>query len=249
MRKLLLFLSLALALPAAAEGRWQVTVMDGCYVWNPMPRPNDAVTWTGACVDGKTAGEGTLVWRFSEQGVAGEGRYVGFMRAGLADGQGSLALPDGTRYQGQWRAGLKHGQGTQLYASGDRYEGAWVDGRMHGQGVLRYATGDVYEGAFEDNRLHGGGVYVYADGDRYEGSFREGRAEGAGVYRYASGGRYEGEFKNAAFDGEGVLYLEDAEVHGQWREGNLVGRGRCHFRLTNEWRPCVEDGGKIKPAS
>lgn len=34
----------------------------GCKVANPFPKPNEAVSWSGACVEGMASGTGTVVW-------------------------------------------------------------------------------------------------------------------------------------------------------------------------------------------
>ncbi|MDP2755165.1 MAG: hypothetical protein Q8P40_12360 [Nitrospirota bacterium] len=45
----------------AAEPNW-ITTDKGCKVWNPFPKPNESVTWSGECVDGKAHGYGVLQW-------------------------------------------------------------------------------------------------------------------------------------------------------------------------------------------
>lgn len=250
MRKLLVLLGLALALPGAAlaDGRWQVTALDGCYIWNPMAHAGDVVTWSGACVEGKATGQGSMAIRYTEGGTAREIRYDGRLFAGLADGRGRLALPDGSAYDGAWRAGHKQGQGSELFANGDRYDGGWEQDRMQGRGVLIYANGERYEGDFVDNKSEGQGRLLYVGGDSYAGQFHDGRAEGLGVYSFASGERYEGAFRDDAFNGQGTLHLDDVDVEGLWQDGQLVGRGNCVFHMTRRQGPCVQVGDKIRPA-
>lgn len=45
----------------AVEPNWIITDK-GCKVWNPNPQPNESVTWSGECVDGKANGNGILTW-------------------------------------------------------------------------------------------------------------------------------------------------------------------------------------------
>ena len=43
---------------------------NGCKIWNPNPKPNETVTWSGACVGGFGSGAGVLQW--FENGRAAE---------------------------------------------------------------------------------------------------------------------------------------------------------------------------------
>ncbi|MYC52723.1 MAG: hypothetical protein F4X47_10445 [Gammaproteobacteria bacterium] len=36
--------------------------LPGCYVWNPQPRENVTVTWSGGCSNGLTQGDGEVNW-------------------------------------------------------------------------------------------------------------------------------------------------------------------------------------------
>jgi hypothetical protein len=58
-----LFISLSLLahIAKAAEPNW-ITTDKGCKVWNPYPKPNESVTWSGKCIDGKAHGYGVLQW-------------------------------------------------------------------------------------------------------------------------------------------------------------------------------------------
>lgn len=56
-----------------------------CLVWNPVPQPNEKVTWTGQCNNGYADGKGTLKY-ISEKIVQS---YVGQMKEGKKHGQGT----------------------------------------------------------------------------------------------------------------------------------------------------------------
>jgi hypothetical protein len=146
--------SLAAQTPMAVPGTpgWQKTD-DGCLVWNEDPYPDDRVTWTGPCPNGRASGRGVLVWHY----------------AGMED-----------RYEGDLHDGTMHGRGILTSADGSRYEGDFWDGTFEGRGILTY-DGARYEGEFGDGLFHGYGTYVFADGGRFEGEFRDDYPHGQGT--------------------------------------------------------------------
>lgn len=52
---------LSVHITKAAEPNW-ITTDKGCKVWNPNPQPNESVTWSGECINGKAHGNGILIW-------------------------------------------------------------------------------------------------------------------------------------------------------------------------------------------
>lgn len=47
---------------ALAEGRWrQIENKAICAVWHGNPQPNEKMTWTGGCANGKAEGRGRQV--------------------------------------------------------------------------------------------------------------------------------------------------------------------------------------------
>ena len=122
---------------------WSVTDNQPCQVWNQgQGEKYKRFTWSGACVNGKASGAGTLAWR----SPFGKHVYEGDMEAGRQHGSGSLVRSDGSRYVGEWRNGHRHGSGTYTWAAGHRYEGGWQDDRPHGFGTATFADGDVHQG-------------------------------------------------------------------------------------------------------
>src|ERR1700682_5638619 len=77
-------------------GDYVADAKSGCKVWNPHPQPNEAVSWSGACVNGLAQGSGNLQW-----------------------------LKDNKPYEkdeGEWNEGRQFGRGSQDWSSG-RYDG------------------------------------------------------------------------------------------------------------------------------
>ena len=135
----------------------------GCYVWNPNPAPEETVTWTGSCVDGKASGRGKLVWRFRRDGVSKTSEGEGEMREDNLVGHWVYRTSDGEVWEGPFVDGKRHGRfvkrGTKgeqwnCWSRGERVEpdhptciiGAW-DGEMQTTKgiVLRSGPTDDYE--------------------------------------------------------------------------------------------------------
>jgi len=185
----------AAAMAGAVEGRWQSTT-DGCHVWDALPQPEETVTWSGACVDGKASGKGVEVYRYRVDGTWKEERYVGEMQGGKLHGTGVLSYDNGDRFEGSFVDGRRVGRGTYTHANGDTYNGDFVDDRQTGQGTFSYQTGGRYEGAFVNGMFQGLGTFIFANGNRYNGSFRNGLPNGAGTFRAANGETISGTWTN-----------------------------------------------------
>src|SRR5580765_134075 len=108
---LLLLASSAMAQNGAPpRADWITATNQPCKIWNPMPQPNESVTWSGECKDGYASGEGVLRW--TENGkpdVEFRGRYAN----GKRNGPGVVIDPDGKRFEGNW-------VNDQLLAPADR---------------------------------------------------------------------------------------------------------------------------------
>ena len=123
---------------------WSIAENQPCQVWNYGNRDYEPFSWSGACVDGKAAGLGRLVYR------GGEGVYDGSMEAGKMHGRGVLDWANGFRYEGELRDGVQHGYGTFTEASGEHYEGAWRNGKPHGQGTYIQGDGSTFQGDWRE---------------------------------------------------------------------------------------------------
>src|SRR5262249_12798931 len=84
---------------APPHADWITATNQPCKIWNPMPQPNESVTWSGECKDGYASGEGVLSW--TENGkpdVVFRARYAN----GKRNGPGVIIDPDGKRFAGNW---------------------------------------------------------------------------------------------------------------------------------------------------
>lgn len=195
---------------------------EGCAVRVFDPRPEETVSWSGACVEGAPEGEGRLVRRFRLAGRFVEWRYEGALSAGEPSGRGVRVDPRGARYEGDWSRGQRHGAGEEVWPDGTRYTGGWRFDLFEGSGRLETPSGLTYEGGWEGGLRDGHGVETYANGDRYEGGFVYDARDGAGVYRRADGAIYEGRWEAGLPNGQGVLRLPGGEeAAGRWSKGCL----------------------------
>ena len=81
-----------------------------------------------------------------------DGKYLGKIRNGVPEGQGTFTFSDGEKYEGEWKDGNEHGQGTYTSPDGIKYEGEWKDGEFHGQGTLSFPDGGKYEGEWKGGK-------------------------------------------------------------------------------------------------
>ena len=79
-----------------------------------------------------------------------------------------LIREDG-KYIGQVVNGLAEGKGIAYFKNGDRYEGEWKNNKEEGKGIYYFKNGDRYEGDFKNNKADGKGIFYWNDGDIYEG--------------------------------------------------------------------------------
>lgn len=82
----------------------------GCHIWSHNSQPEETVTWSGACVDGKASGRGRVTWRYRKAGAwetsSDEGPYS-----------------EGKDRDGHW---------VYFAADGGAYEGSVVNGKTDG---------------------------------------------------------------------------------------------------------------------
>lgn len=207
---------LLLCAPVAADSGWEKTTT-GSLVANPLPQPDETVTWSGGCVAGKASGNGVEVFRYRGGGTWLEERYEGEMKDGRPDGRGTMYYDNGDRYQGTYAAGRRFGAGTYVHVNGDRYVGEFTDDKPTGHATFVYHDGGVYDGQFVNGSFEGHGTFTFADGGRYEGAFHAGMANGTGTYTSSTGEVASGNW-----------------VNGCLRQGPRVAavgttREKCHF--------------------
>ena len=81
-------------------------------------------------------------WRWFRNGNKKKDRkYVGNIRNGGPNGQGTLIFPDGDKYVGKFKDGEYHGQGTYTFHDGAKYVGEFKNGKVW--------NGTVYNGNIE----------------------------------------------------------------------------------------------------
>ena len=147
------------------------------------------------------------------------------------------------KYIGQVVNGLAEGKGIWYGDNGDRYEGDWKNGKQEGKGIKYWHNdpwkGDIYEGEYKNDNKEGKGIYYYHNGDIYEGDFRDDMAGGKGIGYFNNGDRYEGGFKNYKFEGEGIFYFNNGDrIMGNYNNGQRVGR---HVILTKNGDVKIEN--------
>ena len=217
-------------LASAADSYWLEDPISGCMVWSPdAPGDDEAISWSGGCVDGKAEGEGVLAW-FAQGTLAG--RYQGPMIAGMANGNGTLYMVDNKvgsgylRVEGQFSQSFIDGYVRVTEADGGSFEGRIDELTMNGEGIWRSADGGMYEGPLEAGKPNGEGYAELADGTRYRGTFVDGLASGNGEMIDAEGNYYQGEFEDDHFHGQGRMeYADGATYVGSFRTGELDGQG------------------------
>jgi hypothetical protein len=83
------------ATPPRAD--WITATNQPCKIWNPMPQPNESVTWEGECKDGYASGEGVLRWtengKPDEKASRARGRMLRHPRPDEGHCGGIICLP------------------------------------------------------------------------------------------------------------------------------------------------------------
>ena len=143
----------------------------GCYVWDSYFRPDQTVSWSGACQSGLAIGQGTLDWTASDWSV----EESGVLDRGKHRGEWTARFDDGTVYKGPYVDGELHGQWVIRFADGVVWEGPYVNGKEHGQWVERFKSGACLEQEWRNGSREGQpGVFVTKDGNRHPGRWSDG---------------------------------------------------------------------------
>ena len=207
---------------------WHKDPDTGCEIGaKEAPTENDIVSWTGACVGGKAAGEGTLIWM---KGDVLHGRYEGGMANGRLHGVG-VVLIKAESGEGYDRArstfvnGEAEGRATFVGANGDYYEGQVRNSKRHGQGMFSDAKGNIYKGRFVDGLPEGRGHSAAIDGEEYLGDFVKGKRHGRGLLIETNGNIYIGEFKDGLASGAGRLESDNGLLIGRFADNEPNGPG------------------------
>ena len=98
-----------------------------------------------------------------------DGKYIGEVVNGLAEGKGTWYGFNGSRYEGEWRNNKKEGKGIYYYNNvpwkGDRYEGDYRNGKREGKGIYYYNNGDRRMGDYYNDKPIGKHVMLTRNGD------------------------------------------------------------------------------------
>ena len=139
--------------PKGASCWMEVTGEPDCHVWNHNLQPDEIVTWTGTCAEGKAYGEGTTRWVYD----GGKKTLVatGTLKDGRVHGPWVLRWPDGKVEEGSYADWKRQGRWVIRNANGDVEEGSYVNGKKHGQWVIRKANGEVEHLTFENDKRLG----------------------------------------------------------------------------------------------
>ena len=154
----------------------------------------------------------------------GDNEYVGELKDGEPNGQGTMTWISGNKYVGEWQNGKIHGVGTKTWISGNKYVGEWKDNKRHGQGVFTYASGKKYVGEFKDGEPNGQGTMTFTSGDKYVGEWKDNNPHGYGTMTWQNPWEeYVGEYKDGKIHGQGKFTKADGTVkEGLWKAGDFI---------------------------
>ncbi|WP_168206455.1 MORN repeat-containing protein [Labrenzia sp. PHM005] len=224
-------LAAAFSLPVHAQDYWLSDQITDCEIWSAdQPEDGEMASWTGACLDGKAQGSGTLLF-WDKNGVSA--RYTGEMRDGKIHGQGTVEMRaeggDGyDNYTGAFEGGRPVGEGVLVSASGYRFDGELIDGVHHGRGKLTTPEGWMVRGEIKDGKVIGEGLAYYQDenSDLYFGDIENSQRQGIGILLMQSDDAYIGEFHQGAPHGNGIFEGANGYLYvGQYENGKPNGMG------------------------
>ncbi|HXV09357.1 MAG TPA: hypothetical protein VD839_00995 [Burkholderiales bacterium] len=110
---------------------------------------------------------------------------------------GQVDFLNGEKYVGEVREGQPNGQGTYTWANGAKYVGQWTNGQRNGRGMYLWPNGEKYIGEFKNNKKHGQGTLIYANGRKYVGEFKDGNPVGEAARQQSQAAEQRGETRKA----------------------------------------------------
>jgi len=237
-----------------------IKTRDGCKVYNPNPKKDETISWTGACVSGYADGEGTLVWYKNDRPNQ---TYTGTMKKGSPHGHGKYDYGSGSVYEGDYILGREDGIGKVIYSNRQgvyyTYEGAFRNGDFEGIGTEIYYkkagdTSSMYKGGFLKNERHGHGTVKEFNWRGFavtEGSFEKGKLQDdtAEIRDYREGlllAYYKGGYRDYGRNGYGEEVMGLNKYEGQWQNDKKHGVGKLiHDGVVvydGEWQDNQFDG-------
>jgi hypothetical protein len=114
---------------------------------------------------------------------------------------GQVDFLNGEKYVGEVREGQPNGQGTYTWANGAKYVGQWTNGQRNGRGMYLWPNGEKYIGEFKNNKKHGQGTLIYANGRKYVGEFKDGNPVGDAPRQQGQAAEQQGQERKAEVQG------------------------------------------------
>lgn len=118
-----------------------------------------------------------------------------------ANATAEIKFDNGNVYLGKVKNGKPNEQGTLTYARGDRYVGDFIDGLRDGHGIFTQANGDRYIGEFKNDVRSGQGTLIWASGGSYAGEWKNNKWNGQGTFISKDGTKIVGLFKDDMYVG------------------------------------------------
>ena len=117
-----------------------------------------------------------------------DGRYIGEVVNGLAEGKGIFYGYNGNRYEGEWRNDNNNSiMNKEIKYDDGKYVGQVVNGKMEGKGIRYWNDGDRYEGDYKNDKKEGKGIYYFKNGDREMGDWKYDKQIGTHATLYKNG--------------------------------------------------------------
>ena len=194
----------------------------GCYLWNPAPKDNETVGWSGGCSNGLAQGSGRISWFQNDELSRTEDTRL---QDGHRDGLHATRGADGTREaQGTYVSGERHGTWTFFHEGHDanlvRSVGPYMDGERHGTWTESYESRD-------DRLVRAVGLWV------------NGKRQGAWVFHYADGHQGGGPYLNGERHGTWTVFLPEGRDDNVVRDVGPYVNGERHGTWTGydaSWR-------------
>ncbi len=128
----------------------EVEKKPGCFIWNPFPKTDETVTWSGSCSGGFPDGHGTETWICDDYcPVASTGRYVNGKRNGVWSEES-----DAGTAKGPYVDGKRNGVWSEESDAGTA-KGPYVDGKRNGEFVIKEPDGTIWVSNLVDDEMHG----------------------------------------------------------------------------------------------
>ena len=144
-------------------------------------------------------------------------KYVGKLKDGKPNGQGTFTWPDGRKHVGEWKDGKPNGQSTLTWPSGLKLVGVYKDGKRNGQCTYTFSDGSKYVAEYKDGKSNGQGTFTWPDGRKYVGEYKDDKRNGQATMTWPDGTKYIGEFKDGiCVSGEYTL------LNGSKHKGKLL---------------------------